>query len=80
MLRCRTYRCRCCAAADGASGSAQQKLQQPTAAAGMPGSTPAAAAVATIFDVLQLLLSPSCAGEAISSAQAPLEVGTARRR
>ena len=45
----------------------------------MLGSTPTAA-VAVIFAVVLLLLSLSCAGEAISSAQASLEVGTARRR
>ena len=44
----------------------------------MPATTPAAA-IAAIFDVV-LLLSFSCAGKAISPAQAPLEVGTARRR
>ena len=67
-------------------GSAQQQLPQPTAAAAMPATTtttttttPAAAVVAAIFEVV-LLLSLSCAGEIVSSAQAPLEVGTARRR
>ena len=39
----------------------------------MPATTPAAA-VAAVFYVVLLLLSLSCAGEAISSAQAPLEV------
>ena len=48
-------------------------------AAAMPATTPAAA-VADILAVVSLLLSFSCAGEALSSAQAPLEVGTARRR
>ena len=43
----------------------------------MPGSTPAA--VAAIFAVVSLLLSLSCVGEAISSAQVSLELGTARR-
>ena len=62
-----------------AAGSTQQQPQQPTAAAAMPATTPAAA-VAAIFAVVPLLLSLSCAGEAICSAQAPLEVGTARNR
>ena len=66
--------CCCCAAAGVAAGSAQQQLQQPNAAAALPATTPAAA-VAASFDVLLLLLSLACAGEAISSAQAPLEVG-----
>ena len=38
------------------------------------------APVAAIFDGVLLPLSLSCAGEAISSAQAPLEVSTACRR
>ena len=80
LLRYRTYRCCCCAAAGVAAGSAQQQLQQPTAAAAMPATTPAAAAVGASFDVVPLLLSFSCVGEAISSAKAPFEVGTARRR
>ena len=76
----RTYRCCCCAAAGVAAGSAQQQLQQPTAAAATPATTAPVAAVAAIFAVVPLLLWLSCAGEAISSVQAPLEVGTARRR
>ena len=64
------------AAAGVAAGSAQQQqLQQPHAAAAMPATTPAAA-VATIFYALLQLISLSCAGEVISSAQAPLEVDT----
>ena len=46
----------------------------------MPASYYPAAAVAAIFAVVPLLLPLSCAGEAISSAQARLEVGTVRRR
>ena len=79
LLRCRAYRCCCCAAAAVAAGSALQQLQQPAAAVTMPTTTPAAA-VPAIFYVVALLLSLSCSGEAISSAQAPLGVGTARRR
>ena len=71
--------CCCCAAAGAAAGSAQQQLEQPTTAVAMPATTPAAV-VATILDAVLLLLSFSCAGEAISYAQAPLEVSSARRR
>ena len=49
----------------------------------MPATTPAAAAVAAIKHVellLLLLLSLSCTEETLSSAQAPLEVGTALDR
>ena len=57
-----------------AAGSAQQQqLQQPTAAA-MPATTLPGAVAAIFYAVLQLL-SLSCAGEVMSSAKAPLEVG-----
>ena len=45
----------------------------------MPTTIPTAG-VAAIFDVVLLRLLLSCGGEGIPSAQAPLEVGTARRR
>ena len=86
--RCCCFCCCCCCCwwwCRWICTSAQQQLQRPTAAAAMPATTPtaaaAAAAVAAIFYGVVLLLQPlSCAGEAIPSAQEPLEVGTACRR
>ena len=46
----------------------------------MPATAPPPAAVAAIFDVVLLLIYLSCAGEVTYLAQAPLEVGTGRRR